>query len=153
MIASKLEQVPNWPHPISDSQVTLSLSLSLSHSMKTNIACIAVFTGEDKPHVFIPLDIDRPADGKLMGNHHIMPGLPNGRLPVPGNLIPHASVVLPPQISQHSQPHTTASVPFMLDGGVYQGQPPAKPANEASTTAKVGDLSTRRTCSDRTLFI
>ncbi|CAF4368002.1 unnamed protein product, partial [Adineta steineri] len=51
--------------------------------------------GEDKPQTYIPLDIDRQSDGKLVTSTPINVGVPNGRLPVPSNFVPNTSMSLP----------------------------------------------------------
>ncbi|CAF0883916.1 unnamed protein product [Rotaria sordida] len=64
--------------------------------------------GLEKPQPFIPLDIDRQIDGKLVTSNHI-------------NISP-PKVPLPLHLSQHKT-NSVASPAFILDGGVYQGQP------------------------------
>ena len=79
--------------------------------------------GEEKPQLFIPLDIDRQIDGKLLPtSNHIDLSTSNGRLPISPNYLPNSSISLPPNRSQsHPNAMTTSSL-HVLDGGVYQGQ-------------------------------
>lgn len=81
--------------------------------------------GEEKPQPFIVLDIDRQVEGKLVTNNQMPIGSPNGRLPMSSNYQPNATLPMPLYLSQ-TQPnhHPTSSTPFLLDGGVYQGQAP-----------------------------
>jgi len=65
--------------------------------------------------VFIPLDLDKQPDGKLIVGNHIIINSPNGRLPM---TVPSNQASQPPQ--------------FMPDGGVYQGQ-----SNDWNQTTKV----------------
>ena len=91
---------------------------------------ILLFPGEEKPQAFIPLDIDRQVDGKLVITNHINIGPPNGRLPMPSNFSPDTSMSLPP--------HQTNSIAsYKLDGGVYQGQPPSRQPNDWNQNTKV----------------
>lgn len=87
--------------------------------------------GEEKPQPFILLDIDRQMDGKLIISNHISVSPPNGRLPMPSNHVPNPSIPLPSHLSQR-QPQA-----FMLDGGVYQGQPLITQSNEWNANIKV----------------
>ncbi len=91
--------------------------------------------GEDKPQTFIPLDIDRQVDGKLIIGNHINVSPPNGRLPVTPNHIPHPSMPVPPHLSPHQS--SPATPPLILDGGVYQGQPPTTQASDWNANTKV----------------
>ncbi|CAF0840852.1 unnamed protein product [Adineta ricciae] len=98
--------------------------------------------GEDKPQVFIPLDIDRQTDGKLITINHVDTGLPNGRIPIPSNFIPHTTPILPPHVSHQNQNNPITSSNFTLDGGVYQGQLPtaAKPVHDVNSNIKMNGL-------------
>ncbi len=82
------------------------------------------FLGEEKPQSFIPLDIDKQADGKLIIGNHINFSPPNGRLPMPVPL--HLAPQQPPG--------------FVPDGGVYQGQPLITQSNDWNPNTKVKDL-------------
>ncbi len=78
--------------------------------------------GEEKPQPFIPLDIDRQVDGKVVPSNHISVSPPNGRLPMSSNYLLNNSTPLPLNISQSHPNAIPSSPPFALDGGVYQGQ-------------------------------
>lgn len=89
--------------------------------------------------MFIPLDIDRQMDGKLITTNHVTTGLPNGRIPIPSNFTPHTAMILPPHVSQQNQNNPITSSNFTLDGGVYQGQPPTatKTMHDVNSNVKV----------------
>jgi hypothetical protein len=91
------------------------------------------FSGEEKPQSFIQLDIDRQGDGKLAIGNHITVNPPNGRIPMPSNHVPNISMPIPSHLPQH-QPPT-----YMLDGGVYQGQPSTTQSNDWNTNSRVKD--------------
>ncbi|CAF0883691.1 unnamed protein product [Rotaria sp. Silwood1] len=94
--------------------------------------------GEEKPHPFIPLDIDRQVDGKLVTSNHINMSSPNGRLPMSLNYTSNTSMPLPLPFSQH-QINPVTSPAFALDGGVYQGQSvPTKSDNWNPNTKVIG---------------
>lgn len=84
--------------------------------------------GEEKPQPYIPLDIDRQVEGKLVTSNHVSVSPPNGRLPMSASYLPNNSNLLPSHISQ-SHPNTTTSSPLLLslDGGVYQGHSQTQP--------------------------
>ncbi|CAF3438668.1 unnamed protein product [Rotaria socialis] len=98
--------------------------------------------GEEKPQPYIPLDIDRQIDGKLLPNNHINVSPPNGRLPMSSNYLPNSSTPLPSHISQSHQNTSTATSPFALDGGVYQGQSQNQSNNWNTNPKTVGSPST-----------
>ncbi len=104
-------------------------------SLKNKKTFILFFSGLDKPQAFIPLDIDRQVDGKLIIGNHINVNPPNGRLPMAANHVPNTSIPLPSHPSQHQLNPVTPA--FMLDGGVYQGQPPTTQLNDWNLNTKV----------------
>ncbi|CAF3578137.1 unnamed protein product [Rotaria sp. Silwood1] len=97
--------------------------------------------GEEKPQPFIPLDIDRQIDAKLLPSNHINISPPNGRLPISSNYLPNSSIPLPSHISQPHPITATTSSSFPLDGGVYQGQPPTQSNTWNPNTKIVGSPS------------
>ena len=81
--------------------------------------------GEEKPYPFISLDIDRQVEGKVVTTNNMNIGAPNSRIPISSNYQGTGLLPLPSFLSQ-AQTNTTATLPtFILDGGVYQGQPPS----------------------------
>ena len=96
-------------------------------------------SGEEKPHPYIPLDLDRQADGKAATttmSNHIGISPPNGRLPTSSNYLPNSSIPLTSHLSQRLPHAMTTAPPFTLDGGVYQGHAPSH-ANEWNPNTKV----------------
>ncbi|UJR28466.1 hypothetical protein I4U23_009705 [Adineta vaga] len=98
--------------------------------------------GEEKPQPFIPLDLDRHVDGRIVTSNHISISPPNGRLPTPISYLSNSSIPPPSQITQlHPTSVPTMPSPFALDGGVYQGQSLAQQPNWNSNTRLVGSPS------------
>jgi hypothetical protein len=96
--------------------------------------------GEEKPQPYIPLDLDRHVEGKLVASNHVSVGAPNGRLPISSSYAPHNSMPLP-TYSSRQHPHAmAASPPCILDGGVYQGYQPTQ-SNDCNPNAKVQSFS------------
>jgi len=93
------------------------------------------FLGEEKPQPFIPLDLDKQVDGRLVVGNHTSFSPPNGRLPMSSP--PLSSHVPQSQSNLIGSP----SIPLTLDGGVYQGQPPTQPAIRVIQYAKLNILS------------
>lgn len=144
MIVLKLEKLQKQLHLIFDNQVYIYRYIFDKNYNFINYSIS--FLGEDKPQIFIPLDIDRQMDGKLISNNHIVNGPPNGRLPMPSNFTPHTTMALSPHLSQQQQQQPQPTNPvtssnYMLDGGVYQGQAPAKPLHDINSTTKVNLFS------------
>lgn len=107
-IVSKLEKVPKQLHRISVNQVMEFLERS------TLPYPYWILSGEEKPQPFIPLDIDKQGDGSMNISNHINLSPPNGRLPM----------------SVSGQLTSPESANFLLDGGVYQGQPMTVQSND-----------------------
>lgn len=105
--------------------------------------------GEEKPQPFIPLDIDRQLDGKLVTNNNTSFSPPNGRLSTPVNYLSNnVTGILPQLVHQQQQQQqqnpaltvlpvmTTAATTFAFDAGIHQGHPSAQ-VNEWNPNMKV----------------
>ncbi|CAF1092159.1 unnamed protein product [Adineta ricciae] len=97
--------------------------------------------GEEKPQAFIPLDLDRQLDGRVVTSNHINISPPNGRLPASLNYLSNSSIPPPSHITPLHPTSVSTMSPFSLDGGVYQGQPPTQPTNWNANTRLVGSPS------------
>jgi hypothetical protein len=136
-IVSKQELVLELQHRISVSQV-MSVANTIAHEYSFGSFPFDI-VGEEKPQPFIPLDLDRQVDGKIVSNHHISTSPPNGRLPTSSNSLPNSILPMPSHLIQPHSLATNTSPTISLDGGVYQGQSPVQ-VNEWNPNAKVSQV-------------